>query len=237
ALDKRKRGPKAGSTLQLDAEVQKEIRKRLIDKTPDQLKFPFALWTREAVGLLIAEMTGKALDLRQVGRYLKRWGFTPQRPVKRAYQRCEKAVSKWMGTDYPAIKEKARSEGAEIHWCDEAGLKGHDHRGRGYAPKGRTPVRMHNPSYEKINLISSITSRGKLRFMCCEGSFNYRVFHRFLKALLVESGGRKLHVIVDNLRVHHSKVIKRWLRRYGHLIEVHYLPSYSPDLNPDEYLN
>jgi len=232
-----KRGPRPGTTLQLDEAAQNTIRKLLVEKNPDQLKLPFALWTREAVGLLITELTGQVLDLRQVGRYLKRWGFSPQRPIKRAYQRNEKKVEQWLETEYPAIKKQAESEGSEIHWSDEAGLKSHDHRGRGYAPKGKTPVRLHNPSYEKINMISSVTNQGKLRFMCYEGSFNQRVFHRFLSGLVKDAAGRKLHVIVDNLRVHHGKIIRRWLRRYTMFIEVHYLPSYSPDLNPDEYLN
>lgn len=232
-----KRGPRLGTTLQLDEAAQNTIRKLLVEKNPDQLKLPFALWTREAVGLLITEHTGQVLDLRQVGRYLKRWGFSPQRPIKRAYQRNEKKVEEWLETEYPAIKKQAESEGSEIHWSDESGLKSHDHRGRGYAPKGKTPVRLHNPSYEKINMISSVTNQGKLRFMCYEGSFNQRVFHRFLSGLIRDAAGRKLHVIVDNLRVHHGKIIRRWLRRYVMFIEVHYLPSYSPDLNPDEYLN
>ena len=120
---------------------------------------------------------------------------------------------------------------------DEAGIKSHDHRGRGYALKGKTPVRLHERRVEKINKISSVTNQGKLRFMCYEGSFNYRTYHRFLKQLIKDARGQKLHIIADNLRVHHSKVIKRWARRYAHLIELHYLPSYCPDLNPDEYLN
>lgn len=237
ALAVRKRGPKPGTLMQLKQEEQETIKKHITESDPEQLKLNFALWSREAVGMLIKELTGKDLDLRQVGRYLKRWGMTVQRPVKRAYQRDDAKVKAWLETDFPAIKEQAIKEGAEIHWADETGIKSHDHRGRGYAPKGKTPVRKHNPSYEKVNMISSVTNQGKLRFLCYEGSFNYQVFHRFLSALVKESKGRKIHVVVDNLRVHHSKVIKRWLRRYKDLIEVHYLPSYSPDLNPDEYLN
>lgn len=237
ALASAKRGPKTGERSQLDAAEQKLIRSLIADKNPEQLKLPFALWTREAVRELIAAKTSKHLDVREVGRFLRKWGFTPQRPAKRAYKRCDTKVLRWLKEEYPAIEKKAHEEGAEIQWADEAGLKSHDHRGRGYAPKGKTPVRLHNPSGEKINMISSLTNRGKLRFLCYEGSFTYRVFHRFLKALVLDAAGRKLHIIVDNLRVHHAKVIKRWLRRYQRSIEVHYLPSYSPDLNPDEYFN
>lgn len=236
ALASAKRGRKPGSA-QLDAAQQKEIRKLITDKTPEQLKLEFALWTREAVGDLIAEKTGQRLDRRQVGRLLRRWGFTPQRPAKRAYKRCDEKVRKWLEEEYPAIEKQAKEDGGEIHWADETGLHSHDHRGRGYAPKGKTPIRLHNPSREKTNMISSLTNRGKLRFMCYEGSFNYQVFHEFLKRLISEAGGRKLHVVVDNLRVHHAKAIKRWVRRYQAKIQLHYLPSYSPDLNPDEYFN
>ena len=232
-----KRGPKEGTTMQLSATEQQSIRKQLIEKEPDQLKLPFALWTREAVGLLIKKETEQNLDLRQVGRYLKRWGFTPQRPAKQAYQRCDKKVAKWIDEEYPTIKEQAEHENAEIHWADETGIKSHNHRGRGFAPKGNTPVRKHNAQYEKVNMISSVTNQGKLRFMCYDGSFTYQVFHQFLSKLITDSDGRKVIVIVDNLRVHHSKVIKRWLKIYRRFIEVYYLPSYSPDLNPDEFLN
>ena len=236
-LKARKVGRRVGSGMQLSACEQDTLRKKIEDKHPEQLKLSFALWTREAVCELIVEETGKRLDLRQVGRYLKRWGFTPQRPIKQAYQRDEKKVNQWLNQEYPKIKALAKSEDAEIQWVDEAGIKSHDHRGRGYAPKGKTPVRLHEPRVEKINKISSVTNQGKLRFMCYDGSFNYRTYHRFLKQLILDAKGRKLHIIADNLRVHHSKVIKRWARRYAHLIELHYLPSYCPDLNPDEYLN
>jgi transposase len=130
--------------------------------------------------------------------YLNRWGFTPQRPIKRAYQRDDKKVKEWMEETYPSIKKRAKSEGAEIHWADEVGIKSHDHRGRGYSPRGKTPVRMHNPSYEKVNMISSVTNQGTLQFMCYDGSFNYRIFHEFLKQLIKSSRGRKVFVIVDH---------------------------------------
>jgi len=237
ALKPQQRGPKPGATMQLSAEEQKTIARLIVDKCPDQIKLNFALWTREAVGLLITAKTSKELDLRQVGRYLKRWGFTPQRPVKRAYQRDDKKVKAWLEEEYPAIKQAAAQDGSEIYWSDEVGIKSHDHRGRGFAPKGKTPIRKHNPSYEKVNMISAVTNQGKLKFMCYESSFTYQVYHKFLQRLINDAKGRKVYVIVDNLRVHHAKKIKRWLRRYSDLIEVHHLPSYSPDLNPDEYLN
>lgn len=237
ALKPKKRGPKVGIHQKLSAEQQKMIRRVITDSNPEQYKMPFALWTREAVSSLIKEATGQDLDRRLVGKYLKSWGFTPQRPVKRAYQRNDAEVKEWLELRYPKIKQKAKEEGAEIHWADETGIKSHDHRGRGYAPKGKTPIRKHNPAGEKVNMVSSVTNQGKLSWMCYKESFTYRVFHQFLKRLIHEAGGRKIVVILDNLRTHHSKVIKRWARMHKHLIELEYLPSYCPDLNPDEYLN
>ena len=191
SLASQKRGPKHGTLLQLNAEQQSHICKAITDRCPDQLKLSFALWTREAVGELIKHYTGKQLDLRQVGRYLKRWGFTPQRPIKQAYQRSDKAVKQWLDQTYPVIKTSAKAQGATIHWLDESGIKSHDHRGRGYAPKGKTPVRKHNPNGEKVNQISAVTNQGKLRFMCYESSFNYQVYHRFLQQLIKDSKGQK----------------------------------------------
>ena len=237
AIKSNVRGRKVGSGKKLNMQQEKEIQSLIIDKDPDQLKLDFALWTREAVQLLIKEKTGIEIKIRSVGNYLKDWGFTPQRPAKRAYQRNDAKVKLWMEEEYPNLKERAKKEGGEIHWADEAGIKSHDHRGRGYSPKGQTPIRLHNPAYEKVNMISSITNQGKLRFMCYKDTFTYQTFHKFLKSLIHDSMGKKVFVVVDNLRVHHSKVIKRWLKWFCSKIEVHYLPSYTPDLNPDEYFN
>lgn len=236
ALKAKKQGRPTGSGLKLSGEQQAKIRIIICDATPEQLKMPFALWTREAVESLIKDLFKIKMERRQVGRYLKRWGFTPQRPVKRAYERNDKAVRKWMDEEYPAIAKKAAAEDAEIHWGDETGIKSNDHRGRGFAPKGKTPVLRHKGKAEGVNMISTVTNLGKLRFMIYDGSFNAQVFIRFLTRL-VKSSPKKVHLIVDNLRVHHAKLVKAWVEQRPDKIELHYLPSYSPDLNPDEYLN
>jgi transposase len=236
ALKARKQGRPMGSGLKLSEEQQAKIKVIICDATPEQLKMPFALWTREAVESLIMDLFKIKMERRQVGRYLKRWGFTPQRPVKRAYERNDKAVRKWMDEEYPAIAKKAAAEDAEVHWGDETGIKSNDHRGRGFAPKGKTPVLRHKGKAESVNMISTVTNLGKLRFMIYEGSFNAQVFIRFLTRL-IKSSSKKVHLIVDNLRVHHAKLVKAWVEKRSDKIELHYLPSYSPDLNPDEYLN
>ena len=168
---------------------------------------------------------------------IKQWGFTPQKPVRRAYERNEKKVKEWMTETYPAIAKKAKAEGAEIHWGDETGVKAEDQVGRGFAPKGNTPVRKHSGKKDqKINMISSITNQGKVRFMFYEGSMNAQMLIKFLKRLIKDSKC-KIHLILDNLPSHHSHVVRDWVKERNDKIELHYLPSYSPDLNPDEYLN
>lgn len=230
-------GRPAGSGRHLTPQQEKAIQKEIVDRNPEQLKLNFALWTRDAVRLLIRQEYGLDMPLRTVGEYLKRWGFTPQKPVRRAYERCPASVRRWLNQEYPAIAAKARREKAEIHWGDETGLRSDDVNGRGYSPIGQTPVRRAKGTPEKINMISTVTNQGKVRFKFYRGSLNVSVFLDFLKRLLRDADGRKLYLIVDNLRVHHARKVKEWVEAKKGALTLFYLPSYSPDLNPDEYLN
>ena len=236
ALRPRQPGRPVGSGRRLAKEQGAAVRRWITDRHPDQLKPPFALWTRDAVRRLIDQQFGIDLPIRTVGWYLKRWGFTPQKPVRRAYERSEPAVRRWLEQDYPALQRKARREGAEIHWGDETGLRSDDVNGRGYAPKGQTPVRRAKGTPEKTNMISTVTNQGKVRFMFYRERLNAKVLIRFLRRL-IRSADRKVFLILDNLRVHHARVVKEWVGAHADRLELFYLPSYSPDLNPDEYLN
>jgi transposase len=207
-----------------------------VDKTPDQFKLSFALWTRDAVRLVIKHLYGQDLPLRTITDYLKRWGFTPQRPTKRAYEQNPKLVTQWHESVYPGIQARARQEKAEIHWGDETGIQNDAYHARGFPPKGKTPVVRINATKSRINMISSITNRGKVRFMLYRETMTAKVLIRFMSRL-VKGSERKVYLILDNLRVHHSKIVKAWLEENKEQIEVFYLPSYSPELNPDEYLN
>ncbi|MEW6715863.1 MAG: IS630 family transposase [Nitrospirota bacterium] len=236
AIAKRRRGRRPGEQLTLQEEQAVAIQKMIIDKTPDQLKMPFALWTRQAVQQLIKQMCEIVMPIRTVGEYLKRWGFTPQRPVKRAYEQNPKAVNKWLEEEYPSIAQKVKQEGGEIHWCDETGVRNDESSGRGYAPKGKTPIMRLNANRKSISMISAITNQGKVRFMVYKDAMDPDLFIKFM-GRLIKDAGRKVFLIVDNLRTHHSKPVKEWLQTHREKIEVFYLPSYSPELNPDEYLN
>ena len=230
------RGRRHGAQRELTAEQEVGIQKLLVDKTPDQLKLSFALWTREAVRLAIKQIYSQDLPLRTISDYLKRWGFTPQKPTKRAYEQNPKLVAQWHETVYPEIQALAKQEKAEIHWGDETGIQNDAYNARGFAPKGKTPVVRINATKSRVNMISSITNRGKVRFMLYKENMTSQVLIRFMSRL-VKGADRKVFLILDNLRVHHSKLVKAWLEEHEEEIAVFYLPSYSPELNPDEYLN
>jgi transposase len=230
------RGRRHGAQRELTAEQEVGIQKLLVDKTPDQLKLSFALWTREAVRLAIKQIYGKDLPLRTISDYLKRWGFTPQKPTKRAYEQNPKLVAQWHETVYPEIQALAKQEKAEIHWGDETGIQNDAYNARGFAPKGKTPVVRINATKSRVNMISSITNRGKVRFMLYKENMTSQILIKFMSRL-VKGSDRKVFLILDNLRVHHSKAVKAWLEEHEEEIAVFYLPSYSPELNPDEYLN
>jgi len=236
ALKIKKRGRPLGSCRKLTKEQEKEIQKVICDKCPDQLKLPFALWNRIAVQQLIFELWGLKVPIRTIGDYLKRWNFTPQRPLKRAYEQNPKAVKKWLTEEYPAIQKKAKREDAEIHWGDETGLCNDSYHGRSYAPRGKTPAIRLSAKCKRVNLISSITNQGKVRFMIYNNRMNADTLIKFLKRL-IKDADRKIFLILDNLKVHHSYKVRDWLAEHMDEIEVFFLPSYSPELNPDEYLN
>ncbi len=230
------RGRKQGTKRTLKPEQEKELQKIIEDKEPDQLKLPFALWTRRAVVQIIKKLYKIDMPIRTVGEYLSRWGFTPQKPLKRAYEQNPEAVKKWVDDEYPKIVRKARQEGAEIHWGDETGLSSDSQHGRSYAPRGKTPAIRLCAKKERINLISSITNQGKVRFMVYQDAMNSQTLIKFLERLIKDTD-QKVFLILDNLRVHHSKLVKEWLESHQEEIELFFLPSYSPELNPDEYLN
>lgn len=208
----------------------------LTARCPDQLKLPFALWTREAVRDLIAKKFGLRLSVWTVGRYLARWGFTPQKPLRRAYEQDPEAVRRWLRREYPAIRALARRERAEIHWGDETGMRSDHQAGTSYGRRGRTPVIPGTGQRFRCNMLSTITNRGKLAFLVFRERFTAGIFIRFLQRL-VRQRRRKVFVIVDRHPVHLSEDVTRWVRRRRRRIRLFFLPGYSPQLNPDELLN
>ncbi len=234
SLRSKPRGRPRGTRL---APHQAATTVRLItDRCPDQLKLPFALWTREAVQQLLAERFGLEVSVWTVGRYLARWGLTPQKPLRRAYERDPIAVQRWLQEEYPAIERQAKGQKGEIHWGDQMGLRSDHQTGTSYGRRGCTPVIPGTGQRFRCNMMSTITNRGHLSFMVFKERFTATVCIRFLRRL-VRHVGRKVFLVLDRHPVHRSAKVKRWLAANSTKITLFFLPGYSPDLNPDEFLN
>jgi transposase len=236
ALDARRRGRRPGHTKLSEAQQQK-IAGLVAGKNPDQLKLPGFLWTRALVAELISRELGVAIGEDTVGRYLRSWGMSPQKPMRRAYEQSDEAVRRWLEETYPAIEQAARKERAEILWLDESGLRSDHTAGRTWAPIGQTPVTKGTGKRFKANLIAAISNTGTLRFRVFEGRFTGPLFLDFLKRLTRDAKGRKIRLILDGHPAHRARIVRDWATANPELIELHFLPGYSPELNPAECLN
>lgn len=230
------RGRRKGEGRTLTESQEDKLKVIILGKFPDQMKLPFALWSSTAIRSLIADLWGIDMGQRTISAYMQRWGYTPQKAAKRAYERSDKATQEWLDKTYPFIKKRAEIFGAEIFWGDEVGVSNQCQHARGYSPKGQTPLIKTQSKRLRTNLISAVSNQGKLRFMMYRENMTSKVLIRFMKRLIKDTPFKVL-LILDNLRVHHSKLVKAWLEENKEQIEVYFLPSYSPDMNPDEYLN
>jgi transposase len=233
--DGRRISARRGSGI-LTAVEARRMQGWITNKCPDQLQLPFALWTAQAVRELIHKKPGKSLGLSTMQLYLKRWGFSAQKPLTRAAQRDPQKIAAWLRPDYPRIAARAKREKAAIYWGDETGVCNQDQTGRGCAPKGKTPVLTQTGQRFSMSMIAAVSNRGLMRFKLYKGALNVKIFIAFMRRL-IKDAKQKVFLIVDNLRVHHAKTVQEWLARHGQEIEVFYLPAYAPEHNPDEYLN
>ena len=232
----KRRGRRAGEAGKLSTKQCQRMRALVVGKMPDQLKLPFYLWTRAAVRELIKRECAVSLSLTAVGGYLKRWGLSVQRPVKRAYERNDEAIAQWLVDTYPQIAMRAKRERARIYWGDETGLRSDDVRGRSFAPKGQPAVVRVPGRRFGCNVISALTNKGEMSFMVFEGRFQAEQFIGFAERLIKQSPS-KVFLIVDGHSVHRCRKVRDWLEPRQQQIELFFLPGYAPELNPDELLN
>jgi transposase len=236
-LAEQRRGRRPGEQPALSHQQQQEVMALVRESTPDQLGLAGFLWTRDAVGELITRRDGLRLARTTVGGYLRGWGFSPQRPQRRALEQNPAAVRRWLEETYPAIRAQARREGGVVLWLDEMGVRSDAATGRSWAPVGQTPVINGTGKRFRVNMISAISNAGMLRFRLFTGSFTGAAFIDFLRRLLRDCDGRRVHLIVDGHPVHRAKLVSAWVGRHAERIELHFLPGYSPELNPVELLN
>ena len=204
-------------------------------KSPLQLKLPFALWTRSQIRTVVYRKYGMRLSLTSIGRLLAQLGLTCQKPLFRAYQQNPSLVERWLKSEYPRIRAMAKREGAEIFFEDESGVRSDFHSGTTWAPKGKTPVVRVTGQRFSLNMISAISPKGSLRFMVVRGSVGARVFIEFLKRLMY-GRRRAVFLIVDGHPSHRSKSARSYVASLGGKLKLFFLPPYSPELNPDEFV-
>jgi transposase len=236
ALPHERSGRPLGSGRFLSDDQASRIRELIDNNMPEHLGIPSALWTRRAVGTLIHNEFGIDLAERTVGQYLRRWGYTPKKPQRHARKQDPDEVAQWREEIYPAIEKQAAEEDAEIHWCDETGVAADHHPGTGYSPKGQ-PATIETPGpHIRMNQITTITNDGSVHFMTYTGSMNDARFLVFLGRLL-RSTTKKILLVTDRLKAHEDGAVQEWVKAHQDRIQIFYLPKYSPEMNPVEYMH
>jgi transposase len=236
-LAARRRGRRPEEQKALSARQQRKICRIVREHTPDRFGLDGFLWTRALVRDLITARCGVTLSLTTVGKYLRDWGLTWQKPVRKAFEQDPAAVTGWLTDVYPAIVRQARAEKAIIFWADQTGLRSDHVTGRTWGPVGATPVVAATGQRFGVSVMSAIGNKGELFFTVYTGRMNSARFCAFLDRLIRQMNGRKIHLIVDRHPAHRAKATTAWLAEHAEQIQLHFLPGYSPELNPDELLN
>jgi transposase len=224
-----------GRKPRLDSRQRQQVRRWIIGHDPRQYGFDFGLWTRKIVAELIFQKFGVHLKLTAIGRLLASLEITPQKPLRRAYERDPKRISEWMTGEYPKLRSRAKRRSAEIFFLDEAGLRSDAALGRTYGLKGQTPIVKTSGQRQKVNAISAVNARGGFWYSVYTGNFNAARFVEFLKMFL-RGRRKKVFLVVDGHPSHHAKLVARFVQSTRGQLEIHFLPPYAPDLNPDEFV-
>lgn len=229
-------GRPVGVRRALSPADERRAQRIICGQYPDQLALPFALWSRPAIRAVVRATFGVDLSVRAVGDYCARWGYTPQKAARRADEQDAGAVARWLETEFPTIRARAKREGAELNWGDETGVRSDSVRPRGYAPRGHPPVIRIPARRKSLSLLAAVTNQGAVRFMVYRGALTTRHVITFMQRL-IRAAGRKVFLILDNLNVHKAKAVREWLADHPKNIRVFYLPAYAPERNPSEYFN
>lgn len=215
----KKRGVKEYQRNLLSVEKRELLFKTLLEKTPDEVGLEATLWNSKVICYYIEKRFGIKYSRSGLRDFLRKHGFSSQKPKKQAYQRDTKKVSKWLNEVYPSIKARAKKEGARIYWGDEMGLQSCDNRGRTYGLKNNTPVIKRTGSRFKVNMLAAISAEGLMNWMVFEKNCDSKKFIEFLGRLRRQVK-EKVFLIVDNHRVHHSKKVKEYVTKFKDEIEI-----------------
>ncbi len=223
------------SQISLTTKQEKQVKKMIIEKCPDDLNLPFTLWSRAAVGELLQVYFGIVASPWTIGRYLKTWRLAPPDPIYKRTEKKSGELKKWLKKDYPVIQKRALKETVEIHWGDEMGMKSHNLAARTLPVKGEPAVVSKTMMKYRLNMISSLTNRGKLQFRLFNGEFTDAVFIDFMSRL-ISGSPRKVFLIVDGHQIHSNRRVKEWLSEHANRIELFLLPGYTFYIKPQNYI-
>ena len=222
-----------GRPRSLTPAQERQVFRWVNGKNPHQYGFDFGLWTRQVVRELIAQRFEVTLSLTSVGALLARVGLTPQKPLQRAYQRDCEAVQRWVSQTYPSLARKAKRQKAEIFFWDESGFRADAVHGKTWAAKGQTPVVERPGQRQSVSAASAVNSKGAFWFETYQGALTGELFVQLLKNMMAERQ-RPVHLVVDGLPAHKKAIVKEYVASTEGRLTLHFLPGYSPDLNPDE---
>jgi transposase len=223
-----------GPTPKLTKSQKNQVRRWIIGKDPRQYGFDFGLWTRSIIALMIQDKFEVSLTLPSIGRLLTSLDITPQKPLRRAYERNEKEIKQWKEEQYPALRKRAKMRGADIFFLDEVGVRSDSPLGRTYGLKGKTPVVRTSGQRQKINAISAVNAKGAFWYKVYGGMLTAVLFIVMLKDLM-KRRERPVMLVVDGLPIHKAKSVAKYVKSTKGRLELHFLPPYAPDLNPDEF--
>ena len=224
-----------GPEPKLDEKQRQQVKRWILGKDPRQYGFDFGLWTRRIVQSLIEAKMKVELGLTAVGRLLASLDITPQKPLRRAYERDPAAVDLWLKETYPTLRKRAKRLGATIFFLDEAGFQSDPPLGRTYGLKGHTPVVVTSGQRQSINVISAVTARGEFWAATYTGKLNAEAFVAFLQNFMKGRRGKAL-LVLDGHPAHKANIVKQYVQSLKGRLELHFLPPYAPDLNPDEFV-
>jgi transposase len=224
-----------GPEPKLTEKQRQRVKRWILGKDPRQYGFDFGLWTRRIVQALIGEKMGIKLGLTAVGRLLASLDITPQKPLRRAYERDPVAVALWKKETYPKLKRRAKRLGVKIFFLDEAGFQSDPPLGRTYGLKGHTPVVTTSGQRQSLNVISAVNGSGAFWAATYTGKLDAEAFVAFLRNFMKTRPGKVL-LVVDGHPCHKAKIVKGYIQSLKGALELHFLPPYAPDLNPDEFV-
>jgi transposase len=222
-----------GRPPKLNADQMRRIAFWVREHSPNQLSFDFGLWTLRLIGLLIERELKVKLSLPTLGKVMHALGFSPQRPLQRAWEQDAGLVQSWRSEVLPGLVARAKQTGAQLYFADEAGVRSDYHTGTTWGPVGCTPVVRKTGSRASVQMLSAISMAGSMQFMIHEGMVNAEVFLQFLRQLML-GVQHPIILIVDGHSIHKSKLVKAYVAETAGMLELVYLPPYSPQLNPDE---